>query len=179
VLVNIQPPPAGTVAADHYESALLGLHARRDYRVLNLWEIDAADVLRQPLPPLFPFVPMLRGGDNEAAVRQALAALRAEARLNELEPLLAFFATFVLDSRLVQQIMRWDMAVLEQSPWYQEIVERESRAILLRQLTLRFGPPPPILVSRLDGLTREQLEPLLEAIVTAPTLADFQAHLPA
>ena len=111
---------------------------------------------------------MLRGGDNETVVRQALAALRAEARLNELEPLLAFFATFVLDSRLVQQIMRWDMAVLEQSPWYQEIVERgrqeESRAILLRQLTLRFGPPPPSLVSRLDGLTREQLEYVVRQI---------------
>lgn len=50
----------------------------------------------------------------------APAAVRTR---NELEPLLAFFASFVLETRLVQQIMRWDMAVLRESPWYQEILE--------------------------------------------------------
>jgi predicted transposase YdaD len=45
-------------------------------------------------------------------VRRALQVLRTNEQLSELEPLLAFFATFVLETRLVQQIMRWDMAVL-------------------------------------------------------------------
>lgn len=41
---------------------------------------------------------------------------------------MAFFATFVLDSALVQQIMRWDMAILRESPWYQQILrEGEER----------------------------------------------------
>lgn len=41
---------------------------------------------------------------------------------------MAFFATFVLGSALVQQIMRWDMAVLHESPWYQQIFrEGEQR----------------------------------------------------
>jgi predicted transposase YdaD len=183
VLVNILPPPRGVEVADRFESTLLGLTARRDYRVLNLWEIDAVDVLRQPLPPLLPFVPVLRGGGDEAVVRQALTALRAEERLNDLEPLLAFFATFVLDSRLVQQIMRWDMVVLEESPWYLEIVERgrrqEARLLVSRMLTLRFGSPSPELAERLEELTREQLETLVDVAVTVPTLADFEAHLPA
>jgi predicted transposase YdaD len=178
VLVNILPPPRGVEVVDRFESTLLGLMARRDYRILNLWEIDAVDVLRQPLPPLLPFVPVLRGGGNEAIVRRALTALRAEEQLSELEPLLAFFATFVLDSRLVQQMMRWDMIVLEESPWYQEIVARESRSILTRQFTLRFGPPSPELIAKLEMLTRDQIEALLEAVVTAPTLADFEARLP-
>ncbi len=42
--------------------------------------------------------------------------------VQQLEPLLAFFASFVLDMPLVQQIMRWDMVVLRESPWYQEIL---------------------------------------------------------
>ncbi len=42
--------------------------------------------------------------------------------VQQLEPLLAFFASFVLDMPLVQQIMRWDMAVLRESPWYHEIL---------------------------------------------------------
>lgn len=66
----------------------------------------------RPSTGLLPFVPVLKGGDDEVAVRRALRALRADERLSELEPLLAFFASFVLETRVVQQIMRWDMAVL-------------------------------------------------------------------
>jgi predicted transposase YdaD len=53
--------------------------------------------------------------------------LRQDEDLKDLEVLLAFFASFVLKSSLVKQIMRWDMAVLEQSPWYQEIAQIENR----------------------------------------------------
>ncbi|GFE69711.1 Rpn family recombination-promoting nuclease/putative transposase [Chroococcus sp. FPU101] len=49
--------------------------------------------------------------------------LRRDETLNKLEPLLAFFATFVLGSELVRQMIRWDMAVLRESPWYNEILE--------------------------------------------------------
>ncbi|MEG3896450.1 MULTISPECIES: hypothetical protein [unclassified Microcoleus] len=58
------------------------------------------------------FVPVLKGGGEEVVVQQGVQLLRADEQLNELENLLAFFATFVLETRLVQQIMRWDMAVL-------------------------------------------------------------------
>ncbi len=53
--------------------------------------------------------------------------LRQDEQLNQLETVLAFFATFVIESALVQEIMRWDMAVLRESPWYQEIL-REGEA---------------------------------------------------
>jgi len=76
------------------------------------------------LPSLLPFVPVLKGGGEEAIVRQAVQLLRADEQLSQLEPLLAFFASFVLSTRLVQQIMRWDMAVLQESPWYQEILNK-------------------------------------------------------
>ncbi|NJM00541.1 MAG: Rpn family recombination-promoting nuclease/putative transposase [Synechococcaceae cyanobacterium SM2_3_2] len=54
-------------------------------------------------------------------IRLALRQLQQDPLLGELEPLLAFFARFVLDSQLVIDIMRWDMAVLRESPWYEEI----------------------------------------------------------
>ena len=69
-------------------------------------------------------MPILKGGGEEAVVRQAVQLLRTEQQLSELEPLLAFFASFVLSTNLVQQIMRWDMAVLQESPWYQEILNK-------------------------------------------------------
>lgn len=178
VLVNILPPPPGATVADRYETTLLGLQARRDYRVLNLWEIEAHDVLTQPLPNLLPFVPVLRGGGTEAAVRQAVAALRADEQLRDLEPLLAFFATFVLESRLVRQILRWDMIVLEQSPWYLEIIGRDRRAMLREVLEARFGPLSPELLAKLDVLTPDGLMALAAPAARVPTLADFEALLP-
>ena len=90
---------------------------------------------------------VLRGGGEEAIVQQAVQLLRADEQLNELENLLAFFASFVLETRLVQQIMRWDMAILRESPWYQEIL-REGEQQGLQQgilsaiefgLELKFG----------------------------------------
>ena len=97
------------------------------YRVINLWEVDVNIVFEQPLPLLLPFVPILKGGENESIIREALQILRRDEQLNQLETVLAFFPTFVLESALVQEIMRWDMAVLRESPWYQEIL-REGEA---------------------------------------------------
>ncbi len=68
------------------------------------------------LPSLLPFVPVIKGGGQEAIVRQAVQLLCADEQLSQLEPLLAFFASFVLSTRLVQQIMRRDMAVYNSRP---------------------------------------------------------------
>jgi hypothetical protein len=62
-------------------------------------------------------VPILKGGDQEDNLRRALVRLRNDQVLADLEPLLSFFAGFVFDIPLVQQMMRWDMAVLQESPW--------------------------------------------------------------
>jgi predicted transposase YdaD len=124
VLINILQPTPGVVIATSYESEVFGLQALQEYRTINLWEIDVEIVFQQPLPSLLPFVPVLKGGGDEAIVQQAVQLLRADEQLSQLEPLLAFFASFVLSTRLVQQIMRWDMAVLQESPWYQEILNK-------------------------------------------------------
>ncbi|MBC5796458.1 DUF4351 domain-containing protein [Sphaerospermopsis sp. LEGE 00249] len=71
---------------------------------------------------------MLKGGGNENIVRKAVVELRANETLTDLEPLLSFFASFVLDIPLVQQIMRWDMTILRESPWYQQILKEGLEA---------------------------------------------------
>jgi predicted transposase YdaD len=123
VLINILKTGDAEIPTT-YESNLAGLRAIQDYRVINLWEVDVNIVFEQALPSLLPFVPILKGGENESTIREVLQILRADEQLNQLETVLAFFATFVLESALVQEIMRWDMAVLRESPWYQEILER-------------------------------------------------------
>ncbi|HLO85876.1 MAG TPA: transposase, partial [Nostocaceae cyanobacterium] len=123
VLINLIKSTNAEIPTN-YSSNVGGLRAIQDYRVINLWEVDVNIVFTQPLPSLLPFVPILKGGDNESTIREALRILRTDENLNQLETVLGFFATFVLDSALVQQIMRWDMVILEQSPWYQEIFKK-------------------------------------------------------
>ncbi len=58
-------------------------------------------VFQQKIATLLPFVPILKGGNTEKNLRQAVIELRKDEKLNELEPLLSFFASFVLDIPLI------------------------------------------------------------------------------
>jgi len=126
VLINILQVSDQEIPT-RYESSFAGLEARQDYRVINLWEVDVEIAFQQPVSSLLPFVPILKGGAEETTIKRALRILRTDENLSELESLMAFLASFVLESRVVQQIMRWDMAVLEQSPWYQQILQEGER----------------------------------------------------
>lgn len=139
-------------------------------------------------------MPILKGGENESIIREALQILRADQQLNQLETVLAFFATFVLDSALVKEIMRWDMAVLRESPWYQEILregekrgeergeqrgeERGLRSGIELALEIKFGTLGlelmPI-VSQINDL--QQLKAIQQVIKTSQTVEELQQFL--
>lgn len=126
-------------------------------------------------------MPILRGGGEVSVVQRALQVLRADVQLNQLESLLAFFASFVLDTPLVQQIMRLDMAVLRESPWYQEIeqrgiqqgVQQGARQQLIRVLRRRFGEISQEVEARLEGESVEQLENLMDSAIAVSSLNEF------
>ncbi|MBD0265987.1 MAG: Rpn family recombination-promoting nuclease/putative transposase [Tolypothrix sp. Co-bin9] len=170
-----------------YQSEFAGLQARQDYRVINLWEVDVEIAFQQSIPSLLPFVPILKGGAEESTIQQALQILRANEQLSQLETVLAFFATFVLDSALVQEIMRWDMAVLRESPWYQQILrEGEARGRQEGQreemlsgielgLEIKFGTEGLQLmpeISKISDLNR--LKTIQRGILTSNTLEELR-----
>lgn len=165
VLVNILPPSDQTIVSDRFESNFLGLRSRQDFHVINLWEVDAEMVFEQSLDTLLPFVPILKDGGNQQTVRRALVRLQQNEQLVELESLLGFFASFVLDSDLVSQILRWDMTVLRESPWYQEIRQEEAQSLILRQLMRRIGELNPAMLQQIKYLSLAQLESLGEALL--------------
>jgi predicted transposase YdaD len=189
VLVNILPPPSTVVVSNRFESNFLGLQARQDYCVINLWEVEAETVFEQSLDTLLPFVPILKNGGNQQTVRRALVQLQQNEELVELESLLGFFASFVLDTELVGQIMRWDMTVLRESPWYQEIrqegrqegeqtgVFKGEQSLILRQLTRRIGEVVPERRSQVQALSLTQLEALGEALLDFSEPADLDEWL--
>ncbi|PSO49966.1 MAG: hypothetical protein BRC33_04815 [Cyanobacteria bacterium SW_9_44_58] len=189
VLVNILPHVANPQIPNCYQSNFQGIRAYQDYKVINLWEVEAEIVFEQNLRSLLPFVPILKGGGEKTVVREALRELRADEDLNELEPLLSFFASFVLKLPVVQQIMRWDMAVLRESPWYQQILQegiqegrQEGRQegelqLVLRLLNCRFGALDESLQQQIRRLSVEQLETLAEELLEFSTVQDLETWL--
>ncbi|MCC5630750.1 Rpn family recombination-promoting nuclease/putative transposase [Nostoc sphaeroides CHAB 2801] len=193
VLINILKASDAEIPTS-YELNIAGLRAIQDYRVINLWEVDVNIAFAQPLPSLLPFVPILKGGDNESTIRDALRILRADEQLNQLETVLGFFATFVLDSAIVQQILRWDMALLEQSPWYQEIFSKgeergEARGELRGRkeelysgielaLEIKFGNQGLELMPIISQITDlQKLKTIQQAIKTVNTVNELQEIL--
>ena len=77
VLVNILPHVSNPQIPTCYESNFQGIRAYQDYKVINLWEVEAQIVFEQNLRSLLPFVPILKGGGEETVVREALRELRA------------------------------------------------------------------------------------------------------
>nr|WP_238717975.1 DUF4351 domain-containing protein [Petrachloros mirabilis] len=181
VLINILPPPESVLIPSRFESEFLGLHARQDFRVINLWQVPANLVFEQSLSTLLPFVPVLQGGDQVPVIQQALLQLRQDQAISELEPLLAFFASFVLESDLVRQVMRWDMAVLQESPWYQEIeqkgVAKGELSLVLRLLSRRVGELSPDTQAQIRSLALPQVEALGEALLDFSSLQDLHRWL--
>ena len=185
VVVNILQPRTTETVPSHYESEIMGCRAYQDYRVINVWEIEAETVFEQNLSSLLPFVPILKGGNSEANLRQALLSLRQDEVLRDLEPLLSFFASFVFDIPLVQQMMRWDMTVLRESPWYNEILHeglqkgrQEGEVLLvLRLLTRRFGLLSEQRTEQIRQLSVPQLVDLGEALLDFKSMTDLEQYL--
>ncbi len=186
VLINILKSTDAVIPTT-YTSNISGLQVRQDYRVINLWEIDVNVAFQQPLPSLLPFVPILKGGEKESTIREALQILRGNEQLSQLETVLAFFATFVLETALVQEIMRWDMAVLRESPWYQEILrEGEARGEARGQrqgiisgietsLEAKFGSDGLELMPQIAQVSDlERLKEILRNIITANTFEELR-----
>ena len=178
VLINILKTGDAEIPT-RYESNLAGLEVRQDYRVINLWEVDVKIALEQPLPSLLPFVPILKGGEDESIIREALRLLQADEQLNQLETVLAFFATFVLDSSLVQEIMRWDMTVLRESPWYEEILQRGKREERLSNIELslevKFGNEGLKLMPKISQISDlETLKTIQRSILTVESLDELK-----
>jgi predicted transposase YdaD len=177
VLINILPHLRNPQIPSCYESSFQDIRAYQDYRVINLWEVEVEMVFQQNLRSLLPFVPILKGGGEQQVVQQALQELRADQELSELEPLLSFFASFVLELPVVQEIMRWDMAVLRESPWYQQILQEGEVKLVLRQLNRRLGTLDEALEQQIRGLSLEQLERLAEELLEFSTVQELENWL--
>jgi predicted transposase YdaD len=123
--------------------------------------------------------------------------LREQEVGEEAEVALALFASFVMDSERVQQIVRWDMAVLRESPWYNQILEEGlqqglerglqqgvldgRRQDIVHLLRVRFDPTGARLAAIAKQLAAiedtEQLQDLLVEAMRTVSPEAFLEHL--
>ena len=151
VLINIMP--YGKPIPTRFESEFLGLTARQDYRVINLWEIEAKEILAKDLWSLIPFLPTMKGATEELIEKaKARVVLDTEMQLtkiaDELEFALALFTEAFFGKETTLRIFGGKMLeIIAQTSMYQEILgrgrqagrEEEIRKVLLKLLTKKFG----------------------------------------
>lgn len=181
------PPPVGVTLPTFYHREFRGMVAHQDFQPVAAWEIDAREVLEQEVLGLVPFVPLMKGADEEI-VREGVSLLRQRNMGEEAEVVFALFASFVMSPAVIQKIVRWNMVVLRESPWYNQIVEEGvkkgiqegEREAILRVLQARFDLSSGMgleIETRLQILTdRAALE---ELVAKAALVGDLRTFLEA
>jgi len=196
VVIYLLPPPAGVEIPTYFHQEFMGIRSHQDFRVIKVWEQDPWLVLEREVATLVPFVPLMKDAD-ERVIRQGVAFIRRQPGLEELESVLAFFASFVLEPEVVTRMMRWDMTILRESPWYeailqegrqeglqegrqeglQEGLEKGRRQSLMDILKWRFRTVPEPIQERLNALSLSEIITLTNAALEVQSLEEFEARL--
>lgn len=186
------PSPGRQELVTYYHSEFMGLMAHHDFRVVPVWEIDAQEVLSREIVALVTFISLMRGAD-EKTIQEGVSLLRKWNMGEEAEVVMAFFASFVMAPEEVCRIVRWNMTVLRESPWYREIVQEGlqkgleqgllegQREAILHLLRARFD----LTTTAADEVGRQLraiedqglLRALVVAAAQAQSLKDFLATL--
>jgi predicted transposase YdaD len=193
ILVNILR--YGKKIPTKYESNFVGIEAKQDYRVINLWEVEAEEILTRNLSALIPFIPTMKGGTNKELLQRAQIQLefdeelRGTTKLGDLETALRIFAKAILGDK-ANDILRWTMIdLILESPYYKEIIgkgqkegrkegrKEESERLVSKQLVKRFGTLDKNIKHRLKELSLEQTESLAEAIFDFNDIDDVRSWL--
>lgn len=197
VLVNIMP--YGKPIPTRFESNFLGLVARQDYHVVNLWEVPAETIFERSLTALLPFAPVMQGGNTEPMLLRAQAELandvqlRERGRTEDALSALTIFATFAFDLVSVQRLLGGNMEALLNTPFYQDVLQQgvsqgrqegrqegrreTTRHILATLLPQRFGALDVQTQAEIDDLEADRAEALIANLYQLDTLADLQAWL--
>jgi hypothetical protein len=184
VLAIVLHPKGSLRIADQLEvaSALGWSGCRFNWRVVELWNIPAEDLLATGDPGIVPWVPLARSvAPAEEVLRECREIIEKKAASEERQNLLA--VTYVLarlrytDPRLLSLL--GGSQVMIESPAIQELLADQSQNHILVFLKSRFGSVPletETALRRIEDLQR--LEELMRAAARCPDLASFHRELP-
>jgi hypothetical protein len=155
------------------------------WRVVNLWELSAADFLPLTDPGLAPWVPLTRlDVPAEQVIQQCKDVIEANSEGGQKANLLAvteILSGLVHDERMLETILRGGFGMIE-SPvlkkWLRESEVAAYQSMLLGAVSRRFGTVPPDVSATVRLITdHPRLELLLDSAYSAATLDDFRAAL--
>jgi hypothetical protein len=167
---------------------------RADDRLLATWHFTGIEVYRlraeelieQGPAALLPLVPFTDGGKELATIERAALTVKERAPaqdVQELEALLAVFATRVFDTDVILTLMRrlfMSTEIIGQSALYQEALAQGKadglRDAALTALRGRFGELPADLAQAVTHASAEQIQDVLAHIGT-DTLEQARARL--
>lgn len=150
------------------------------YRVVRLWEQDAAPLLTNPA--LLPLAALARTDSSVALLEQVAGMvdmIEEPEQQRNISACVEVLASLRFDKDLIRQFLREDL--MRESPIYQEIilegVQQGKRDTVMRQLTRRIGTVPPQLQELIQSLSIEQLDELSEVLLDFAGEADLTAWL--
>ena len=183
-----------------------GVQTRFEFLEINLWELDADVILAAGLEgPWWPFIAYTRGGGNRETIERLIGRAGQDPVMKELVDACLRISRFVVDMTWAEPLlqggfdMRWleDLEPLEgSSEWkvrqaliQKATAEAEARmeakmqteiVSILRRLIGRFiGIPDAGLQARLETLSREKAEDLIELVHEMKSLDQVEAWIDA
>jgi len=204
-VVYFRPPPLNEKVATCFHEEFMGQTSHQDFKVIALWELEAKKALAFNNPAMLPFVPLMQGGNTVEMLQTCAERIRQEEHAEELEMFLGLLASYALDRKLVQQILRCNMEFVENSPLFQDILAqltekirhkmteevrqeirdesrkeggRQSMLNALQQiLTSRFSVDSTHFDKHFQSLDLKSFEELFKIALNAQTLAEFENAL--
>lgn len=180
--IVLRPKGAYRVPAEHDLISPLGTTAIRiRWRVVELWNVPAADLLAAGDVGLIPWVPLTQfDGPPEPVLEQCRECIDQAAPADERPNLLAVIQVLTRlrynDPQLLT-IFGGSRAMIE-SPLIQELVAQTLHKAIIGLLEARFGAAPPEIVSRLRAILDEQeLWQLNRQAGLCPNLEAFKVYL--
>jgi predicted transposase YdaD len=166
----------------------------KGYRLVRLWELDAAKWFASERPFLLPYIPLMRGGEQHlTAIAQALSQLPDEDQRKDLSAYFAIMGGLRYDRTVLRQLlqealMQIPMEDFRQSSivqaWLEEGREEgaaKGRAAAVYEMVRRAAArtfPPLQIGSELESITNlEALEDLCLTMHELPDAATLQARL--
>ncbi|OUC11708.1 MAG: hypothetical protein B0A82_26290 [Alkalinema sp. CACIAM 70d] len=184
ILVCLLPPPPGTPIADTFELE----NTRHQYQVVCLWEQDPAPLLNDiALLPLATLAATTNPEQLLTSIAQQINRIESTQQRQEVSSYTQILAGLKFRQPLIQQIFR--ESLMRESVIYQEILQEglqegrqqgrraEGIALVLRQLTRRFGELDESTRSRIADLPLAAIEDLSEALLDFAQANDLETWL--
>ncbi len=156
-------------------------NTRHEYRIIRLWEQDPQPLLANPaLLPLAVLAstdPPYSGLLEQVAVE--IDKIEEPEQQQNITACVEVLASLKFDKQLIRQYFREEL--MEESPIYQEILEKGAKKgklqTLTRQLSRRFGTISLQLQQQLQALSINQLDDLSDALFDFSEISDLAVWL--